>query len=83
MIVTEPYGTLPDGTELQRTYSDQNKYIHKIGTSEIYAEAVDIVPVRYEYEETDMDIEPDETDETPDGDNATQATPPNGGDEEA
>lgn len=38
-------------------YSDNNKLIHKIGTEEIYSEAVDLIPCRYEYEETDIDIE--------------------------
>lgn len=81
MIIKESFGTLNDGTELQRTYSDQNKYIHKIGTHEIYAEAVDIAPFRFEYEETDTDIipEPENADEAED---ATQAVPPNGGDDE-
>lgn len=84
MIIKESFGTLNDGTELQRTYSDQNKYIRKIGTHEIYAEAVDIAPFRFEYEETDMDIEPDEKapEEAQEGENATQATPPNRGDDE-
>lgn len=38
-------------------YSDNNKLIHKSGTEEIYSEAVDLIPCRYEYEETDIDIE--------------------------
>lgn len=40
-----------------RHYSDNNKLIRKIGTEEIYSEAVDLIPCRYEYEETDIDIE--------------------------
>ena len=44
-----------DGVVLTRTYSDNNKYIQKIGTNEIYSEAVDIKP--YEYEETEQEIE--------------------------
>lgn len=68
MIVSELYEKLPDGTELIRTTSDQNKYIRKVGTLEIYEEAVDVAPVRFQYEETNIDIEPeDEPDE-----NATQ-----------
>ena len=31
--------------------------IRKIGTDEIYSEAVDLLPCRYEYEETVIDIE--------------------------
>lgn len=57
MIVSEIYETRPDGTQLIRTVSDQNKYIHKIGTAEMYAEAIDIAPVRFQYEETEVDIE--------------------------
>lgn len=57
MIVSEIYETREDGTQLIRTVSDQNKYIHKIGTTEIYAEAIDVAPVRFQYEETDVDIE--------------------------
>ena len=38
-----------------KTYSDQKKYIRKIGTEEIYSEAIDVR--EYEYEETDKNIE--------------------------
>ncbi len=65
MIVTEHYGELSDGTELVRTYSDEGKYIHKIGTPEIYEEAIDRVPVLYEYEETDELIPIPEEDAEP------------------
>lgn len=40
-----------------RHYSDENKMIRKIGTDEIYSEAVDLMPCKYEYEETDIAIE--------------------------
>lgn len=40
-----------------RHYSDNNKLIHKIGTEEMYSEAVDLIPCRFTYEETDIDIE--------------------------
>lgn len=60
MIVHEHYGELPDGTELQRTYSDEGKYIRKVGTSEVYEEAIDTVPVPFEYEETDTFINSEE-----------------------
>lgn len=66
MIVQEVYEERPDGTVLIRTFSDANKYIRKVGTVELYEEAIDIEPVRYEYEETDMDIEPAEYDDEPD-----------------
>ena len=37
------------------TYSDNNKMIRKIGTDEIYYEAMDVLG--FEYEETDIEIE--------------------------
>ena len=42
-----------------RHYSDNNKLIHKIGTEEMYSEAVDLIPCKFEYEETDIKIEVD------------------------
>ena len=38
-------------------YSDENYYIRKIGTEEIYGEAIDLPDMGYEYEETDEKIE--------------------------
>lgn len=58
MIVSTVYDTREDGTQLIRTVSDQNKYIQKFGTAEVYAEAIDIAPCRFTYVETDLDIEP-------------------------
>ena len=40
-----------------RHYSDANKMIRKVSTNELYSEAIDILPCRYEYEETDIDID--------------------------
>lgn len=40
-----------------RTFSDQNLKIRQIETGNIYEEAVDYVPVRFTYEETDEEIE--------------------------
>ena len=57
MIVREFYRQRMDGVNLFRTYSDENKYIHKVGTNEEYSEAIDIEGVPYEYEETDKEIE--------------------------
>ena len=54
MIVREEY-LREDGVMLTRTYSNENKYIRKIGTEEIYSEAIDVRD--YEYEETDKEIE--------------------------
>lgn len=57
MIVREFYRQRMDGVNLFRTYSDENKYIKKIGTNEEYSEAIDIEGAPYEYEETDKEIE--------------------------
>jgi hypothetical protein len=57
MIVREFYLTRQDGVNLFRTYSDENKYIKKVGTNEEYSEAIDIEGAPYEYEETDKEIE--------------------------
>lgn len=46
-----------NGREFKRTYSDSDKYIRKIGTDEIYTEAVDVPESTYMYEETDIMIE--------------------------
>lgn len=57
MIQKEFYMTREDGVNLFRTYSDENKYIKKVGTNEEYSEAIDIEGAPYEYEETDKEIE--------------------------
>ena len=41
----------------KKTYSDSGLKIRKIGTNEIYDEAVDLTEKAYEYEETDILIE--------------------------
>lgn len=57
MIVREFYEQRQDGVNLFRTYSNENKYIRKVGTNEEYSEAIDIEGAPYEYEETDKEIE--------------------------
>ena len=57
MIVKEFYETREDGIDLYRTYSDENYRIRKVGTNEIYDEAIDVEDSDYEYEETDEKIE--------------------------
>lgn len=37
------------------TFSDNNKRIRKVGTNEVYSDAMDVL--EFEYEETDIDIE--------------------------
>lgn len=51
MIKTEKI--MIDGREFLRTYSDDAKMIRKIGTDEVYGEAVDPINAGREYEETD------------------------------
>lgn len=62
MIQREFYQTRQDGVNLFRTYSDNNKYIKKVGTNEEYSEAIDIEGAPYTYEETDKEIEQYEED---------------------
>ena len=60
MIVREFYKTRKDGVNLYRTYSDEQYMIRKIGTDEVYDEAIDVENAPYEYEETDVKIEIEE-----------------------
>lgn len=57
MIVREYLMTRKDGVKLYKTYSDQNKYIRKVGTEEEYDVAIDIENAPYTYEETEKEIE--------------------------
>lgn len=56
-IVREYYRTRNDGVKLYRTYSDENYMIQKVGTEEMYEEAIDVEDAAFEYEETDELIE--------------------------
>lgn len=47
------------GETLVKTYSDSNLMIKQIETGNIYSEAIDVIPCKYNYEETDVSI-PDE-----------------------
>ena len=60
MIIKEYYATRNDGVNLYRTYSDQSVRIHKVGTDEVYDEAIDIEGAPYTYEETAEPIEVEE-----------------------
>ena len=57
MIIREYFMTRKDGVKLYKTYSDQNKYIRKVGTEEEYDIAIDIENAQYTYEETEKEIE--------------------------
>lgn len=43
--------------ERERRYSDENMKLRQIETGNIYEDAVDVIPCRYTYEETDIPIE--------------------------
>ncbi len=43
--------------ERERRYSDKNMKLRQIETGNIYEDAVDVIPCRYTYEETDIPIE--------------------------
>jgi len=55
-IITERYKEI-EGVTLNRTYSDQELKIRKVGTDEVYNEAVDVDGAPFEYEETDQPID--------------------------
>ena len=63
MIKTEYYMTRADGVELIRTYSDKGVKIQKVGTDEIYDEAVDVEGAGYRYTETEEPIEVESSEE--------------------
>jgi hypothetical protein len=52
MIIKEFYRIREDGAKLYRTYSADNLKIRKVGTEEIYDEAIDMESAPYTYEET-------------------------------
>jgi hypothetical protein len=43
--------------ERERRYSDKNMKLRQIETGNVYEDAVDVIPCRYTYEETDIPIE--------------------------
>lgn len=57
MIKKEFYKTRKDGVNLYRIYSDNDFIIKKIGTEELYDEAIDVESIEYKYEETNDKIE--------------------------
>ena len=61
MIVKEFYETRKDGINLYRTYSDADVCIRKVGTEEVYTEAIDVEDAPFTYEETDIPIETEHT----------------------
>lgn len=55
-IVQEFHRMREDGVKLYRTYSDMFYKIKKIGTEEVYDDAVDIEDNNFQYEETEEKI---------------------------
>jgi hypothetical protein len=51
MIVKEFYKKRKDGVNLIRTFSDKGLQIQKVGTEEIYTEAIDVENAGFEYRE--------------------------------
>lgn len=57
MVVKEFYRIRDDGVILYRSYSDEGFCIQKVGTDEVYSEAIDIAGACFIYEETDKLID--------------------------
>jgi hypothetical protein len=57
MVVKEFYRVREDGVSLYKTYSSEGYLIQKVGTDEIYDEAIDPIGTNRVYEETNMPIE--------------------------
>lgn len=55
--VREFYRTREDGVDLYRTHSTRGMKIRKVGTNEVYSEAIDVDGAPYIYEETEEPIE--------------------------
>ena len=51
MVLKEYYTTRSDGVKLYRSYSDKGLKLRKVGTDEIYDDAIDVESAEYVYEE--------------------------------
>lgn len=60
MVVKEFYRTREDGVNLYKSFSDEGFYIQKVGTDEVYSEAIDVENAPYVYFETMEKIEKEE-----------------------
>lgn len=56
MVKKDFYRTREDGVNLYKSYSDEGYHIQKVGTDEVYTEAIDVETAPYEYVETDRKI---------------------------
>ncbi len=59
MIIIE----LVDNQTREKRYSDENVMLLQKETGKIYVDAVDVIPCKYTYEETDIPIEYEEISE--------------------
>lgn len=57
MLIHEFINTRYDGVKLYRTCSDIDILVRKVGTEELYTEAIDIEDIRFAYTETDIPID--------------------------
>ena len=57
MLTREYYKTRTDGVHLFKTFSTNGMKIRKIGSDEVYDEAIDVASATHFYEETDEKIE--------------------------
>ena len=57
MIIVEFYDLNSEGNALQRTYSDAGFQIQKVGTDEIYDEAIDLISSGFTYVEVESLID--------------------------
>lgn len=55
MIVQER--TTINGTEFLHTYSDSGMMLMQVETGTMYSDAIDVIPCKYTYTETDTPIE--------------------------
>ena len=60
MVKKEFYRIREDGVALYISRSENGFYIQKVGTNEIYTEAIDVEHAPYKYVETDQKIEVEE-----------------------
>lgn len=57
MVLKEYYTTRSDGVKLYRSYSNEGLKLRKVGTDEVYDEAIDVESAEYVYEETDIPVD--------------------------
>lgn len=62
MVDKKFYMTRNDGVNLYRSCSNKGVKIRKVGTDEIYDEAIDVENAPYRYEETDIPVESESED---------------------